>query len=56
MKHSYKLDGLDCAGCALNIGETVGKLPGVSNAHVDFTAQKLEITSTDALADKIIEQ
>ncbi len=56
MKRSYKLEGLDCAGCALNIGEAAGKIPSVSNAHVDFTSQRLDITSQEALDDKTIEE
>jgi Cu+-exporting ATPase len=36
--------GLTCTNCASSIGSNVGKLKGVSKAHVDFASEKLMVT------------
>lgn len=55
MEYGYRLQGLDCANCALKIGQAAGKLPGVTKAHVDFASQKLEILSSSPIDESTVE-
>ena len=41
MNKVFKISGLDCAACAAELEELVGKIEGVSNASVDFMGQKV---------------
>ncbi|MDZ7335767.1 MAG: heavy metal translocating P-type ATPase, partial [candidate division KSB1 bacterium] len=47
----FKINGMDCADCALKIEKQVGRLPGVKLAKVDFIQARLEVESLDALVD-----
>ncbi|MEI3536811.1 MAG: heavy metal translocating P-type ATPase [Bacilli bacterium] len=41
---SFKIDGLDCANCALELEEEISKIDGVKEANVDFINQKVKVT------------
>ncbi|MGK0551424.1 heavy metal translocating P-type ATPase [Enterococcus faecalis] len=43
MEKKYRLEGLDCANCAVKIEESVEKIPGVKQAQVDFMTTKLTV-------------
>ncbi|MDZ7400754.1 MAG: heavy metal translocating P-type ATPase [candidate division KSB1 bacterium] len=47
----FKINGMDCADCALKIEKQVGRLPGVKLAKVDFIQARLEVESLDAPVD-----
>lgn len=36
MTYSYKISSIDCAACAKELEEEIGKLDGVSNCHIEF--------------------
>lgn len=42
-KEVIRVSGMHCASCAKNIGDTLGKLEGVSKANVNFAAEKAYI-------------
>ncbi|NLB91008.1 MAG: heavy metal translocating P-type ATPase [Clostridiales bacterium] len=46
MTYHYRLQGLDCANCAMEINQAISALPQVSSAKVDFPSQKLTFTTT----------
>jgi len=54
MKMIFKLNGLDCAGCAAKIEDKVGKLDGVTAATVNFITTKLIIEGKDEKMEAII--
>lgn len=56
MKKTYILEDLDCAHCASEIEEAVGKLDGIISSSVTFLTQKLEVEVEDAKADKITKE
>lgn len=56
MKKTYILEDLDCAHCAAEIEEAVGKLDGIISSSVTFLTQKLEVEVEDAKADKITKE
>lgn len=54
--HSYLVEGMDCASCAINIEKGVSKLDGVRGVRVDFTTGKLVIdgqVDIDALQSRV---
>lgn len=56
MKKTYILEDLDCAHCAAEIEEAVGKLKGITSSTVTFLTQKLIIEVDDALAAGITKE
>lgn len=44
---SYRLEGLDCANCAMKIEKGVQKINGVKEATVNFTSGKLKIDAEE---------
>lgn len=57
MKKVFKLKDLDCANCAAKMENNIKKIPGVTNASVNFMMQKMTIESDvedfDALMDQV---
>lgn len=47
MKKTYKLTEIDCANCAAKIERAIGKLPGVTQATLNFFALKLIVELED---------
>ncbi len=47
MKKTYKLIDLDCANCARKMEDAIKKLPGVTDAAVNFLTQKMTIEADD---------
>lgn len=58
MKKVIKLKDLDCANCAAKMENNIQKIPGVTDASVNFMMQKMTIeTDTDdfdALMQEVI--
>ncbi len=50
MKKTYKLIDLDCANCARKMEDAIKKLPGVTDAAVNFLTQKMTIEADDVEA------
>ena len=56
MKRVLQLKGLDCANCARELEEEIGKIDGVSFANIAFVNQKLTVEYTDdSVLTKIID-
>lgn len=56
MKKKYKLQDLDCANCAQKMEDAIKKIPGVSDASVNFMTQKMSIDADDDKFDDIMKQ
>ena len=56
MKKTYRLEDLDCAYCAAKMEEGIKKLPGVTDAHVNFLSQKMTIEAADEGFDELMDQ
>ncbi|MBR0577429.1 cadmium-translocating P-type ATPase [Proteiniclasticum sp. BAD-10] len=54
-KKVLKLEGLDCANCAIKIESRIKELDGVKSASVDFTTGKLNLESNTKDLYRIIE-
>lgn len=46
MKKTYKIE-VDCANCAAKMEEAVKKIPGVTNAVVNYLTQKMTLEFAD---------
>ena len=56
MKKKYKLQDLDCANCAAKMEEAIKKIPGVTDASVNFMMQKMTIEADDDKFDDIMKK
>ena len=54
MKKTFKLIDLDCAHCAAKMEEAIKKLPGVTNASVNFLQQKFTLEAPDDQFDEAL--
>lgn len=53
MNNVIKISGLDCANCALELEEEIGKLEGVTSVSVDFMAQKVIVDCEEGALEKV---
>lgn len=53
MKKTFKLDGLECANCALKIERAIKNIDGVSSATVNFMTAKIIIEGDESKLDNI---
>lgn len=56
MKKTFKLEELDCAHCASKMETAIKKLDGVTDANINFFAQKLTLEADDDRFDEIIKE
>ena len=56
MKKKFNLEDLDCANCAAKMEAAIKEIPGVTNASVNFLAQKMMIEAPDDQFDSIVEK
>ena len=55
-KNTYKLDGIDCASCALKIEDGVNKLDGVESSNMNFMFMKFNVTfNEEVVTEETIE-
>lgn len=50
---TFKLSGLHCTSCSLNIDDALEDLPGVISASTSYAKQESVITYDPALADPL---
>lgn len=56
MTKTYKIE-VDCANCALKMEEATKKVAGISNATVNFMAQKMKVEFAEgADVDSVMKQ
>ncbi len=56
MKKTYRLDEIDCAGCAAKLERSIGKLSGVKYISINFLTQKMILESEDDTYEQVFEQ
>ena len=54
MNRTIKIEGLDCANCALELEAQIEDIDGVNQAVVDFMVQKVIVDCEDEAFDKVI--
>ncbi len=55
-KNVYKIKGLDCAACALELEEKISKVNGVETASIMFMTEKMSIEINEEKEDEIMEK
>ena len=43
MKYNFKIQGIDCANCALTLENEIKKIEEIKNASISFMAERLVI-------------
>ena len=56
MKKVFDLTDLDCAHCAARMEDGIRRIKGVTDASVNFLAQKLTLEADDAIFEKVLKQ
>ena len=56
MKKTIKLLDLDCAHCAAKSEDAAKKIDGVTDASVNFLAQKMVLEADDSRIDAVVEE
>ncbi|MDO4563379.1 MAG: cation transporter [Clostridia bacterium] len=56
MKKTFKFENLDCAHCAMKIEKAICAVDGVSEAKVNFFAQKITVEAADERFDEVMRQ
>ena len=54
MKKKFKMENLDCANCAAKMEAAIKKIPGVTDAAMNFMTQKLTLEAEDSRFDEIL--
>lgn len=56
MKSKFKIMGLDCANCALELERTISKIDGVKSANINFMAERMELEYEEENKKEILEK
>jgi len=56
MKYNFKITGLDCPNCALNLEGEIKKIAGVKEATISFMAEKLVIECEENDKEEIMKK
>lgn len=54
MKYKFKIKGLDCANCALNLEKAIKKIEEIDDATISFITEKLVIECNEASKDEVM--
>ena len=56
MKSKFKIIGLDCANCAVELERKVQKIKGIESVSVNFITQKMELEYDESIKDEILQK
>ena len=56
MEKSFKIIGLDCANCAVQLENSIKKIEGIESASVSFITEKLVIKANKDSIEEIIKK
>ena len=54
MKKTYKIQGLDCANCALSLEKKLNKIEGVTSCQIIFLSETMVIENNDESFEEIV--
>ncbi len=55
MKKTYKIQGLDCANCALSLEKKLNKIEGVTSCQINFLSETMVIENNDESFEEIVD-
>lgn len=56
MRSNFKVEGLDCANCAVELERTLGKIEGVRQVNINFMTERMELEYDDETREEIIKK
>ncbi len=56
MKSNFKIEGLDCANCAIELERKIGKIEGVKEVNINFMMQRMTLEYDENNKEKIIKK
>lgn len=56
MKRKFKIKGLDCANCALELERAIEKVEGIKSVNINFMLEKMELEYNDEQEKEIMEK
>ena len=56
MKNKFKIRGIDCANCALELERAIQKVEGVESASISFLAEKLDVECEDEKCEEVLKK
>ena len=56
MKTKFKIEGLDCANCAIELENKLGKMEGIEDVSINFFLQKMELEYKEENKEEILEK
>ena len=56
MKSKFKIKGLDCANCALDLERAIQKVDGIESANINFMTEKMELEHEESKKEEIMKK
>lgn len=56
MKSKFKIKGLDCANCAVELERQIGKIDGIEKVSISFMSERMEIEYAEYRKQEIMEK
>lgn len=56
MKYNFKIKGIDCANCALELERAIQKIEGVNEATISFMTEKLVINCDENNKEEVMKK
>lgn len=53
MKSKFKIKGLDCANCAVELERKIQKIEGIQTASISFMTERMEIEFEESQKEEI---
>ena len=56
MKYNFKIQGIDCANCAIELEKQINKVEGIEKATINFIAEKMYIECEEQQKEEIMKK
>ena len=56
MKYNFKIKGLDCANCAVELEREINKVDGVKEAIINFMGEKMIIECEESEKEEVMKK
>ena len=56
MKRNYKLEGLDCADCAMKLEAALSKIDGMDEVNINFVTLKCTMEASEERMDAVVQE
>lgn len=56
MRSTFKIKGIDCANCATQLENAIGKVEGIQSASISFMAERMVLEYDENDAEEIMKK